>query len=45
MPTPLRSLRIDNERWDRLLARAEKDNTTVTAILRQLIDEYMKEDT
>src|SRR5699024_6951306 len=45
MPTPLRSLRIDDMRWERLLARAEKDNTTVTAILRQLIDEYLKEDT
>ena len=45
MPTPLRSLRIDNERWDRLLFAAEDNNTTISAILRQLIDEYLKEDT
>ena len=45
MPTPLRSLRIDDMRWERLLVAAENNNTTVTAILRQLIDEYLKEDT
>ena len=45
MPTPLRSFRLDDERWDRLLFAAEDNNTTITAILRQLIDEYLKEDT
>lgn len=43
MPTPLRSLRIDDERWDRLLFAAEDNNTTISAILRELIDEYLKE--
>ena len=43
MPTPSRSLRIDDERWDRLLFAAEDNNTTITAILRELIDEYLKE--
>ena len=43
MPTPLRSLRIDDERWDRLLFAAEDNNTNITAILRQLIDQYLKE--
>ena len=43
MPTPLRSLRIDDERRGRLLFAAEDNNTTITAILRELIDEYLKE--
>ena len=43
MPTPLRSLRIDNERWDRLLFAAEDNNTTISAIMRDLIDQYLKE--
>ena len=43
MPTPLRSFRLDDERWDRLLFAAEDNNTNITAILRQLIDQYLKE--
>src|SRR5699024_2705950 len=43
MPTPLRSFRLDDERWDRLLFAAEDNNTTISAILRELIDEYLKE--
>ena len=43
MPTPLRSLRIDDERWDRLLFAAEDNNTTISEILRELIDQYLKE--
>ncbi len=43
MPTPLRSLRIDDQRWDRLLIAAEDNNTTISEILRELIDEYLKE--
>ena len=43
MPTPLRSFRLDDERWDRLLFAAEDNNTTITAILRELIDDYLKE--
>ena len=43
MPTPLRSLRIDDMRWERLHVAAENNNTNITAILRQLIDQYLKE--
>ena len=43
MPTPLRSFRLDDERWDRLLFAAEDNNTTISEILRELIDEYLKE--
>lgn len=42
MVTPLRSLRIDDERWDRLLAKAEDEVTTASEIIRRLIDEYTK---
>ena len=44
MPTPLRSFRLDDERWDRLLFAAEDNNTTISEILRELIDQYLKED-
>lgn len=44
MATPLRSLRIDNERWDRLAFAAEDNNTTITAILKDLIDEYLEKE-
>lgn len=43
MATPLRSFRLDDSRWDRLTFAAEDNNTTVTAILRELIDGYLKE--
>ena len=43
MPTPLRSLRIDDMRWERLRVAAENNNTTISEILRQLIDQYLKE--
>lgn len=43
MATPLRSFRLDNERWDRLLFAAEDNNTTVAGILRELIDNYLEE--
>ena len=43
MPTPLRSLRIDDERWDRLLAKAEDEGTTASEVLRKLIDAYLEE--
>ena len=43
MPTPLRSFRLDDERWDRLLFAAEDNNTTISEILRELIDQYLKE--
>ena len=43
MPTPLRSFRLDDERCDRLLFAAEDNNTTISEILRELIDEYLKE--
>jgi len=43
VPTPLRSLRIDDERWDRLLAKAEDEGTTASEVLRKLIDAYLEE--
>lgn len=44
MPTPLRSLRIDDERWRKLTFSAEDNNTTITAILKDLIDEYLEKE-
>lgn len=44
MATPLRSFRLDDERWDRLLFAAEDNNTTITAILKDLIDEYLEKE-
>ena len=43
MPTPLRSLRIDDMRWELLHVAAQRKNTTVSEILRELIDQYLKE--
>ena len=43
MPTPLRNFRCDDDRWNRLTFVAEDNNTNITAILRQLIDQYLKE--
>src|SRR5699024_6573907 len=43
MPSPLRSLRIDDMRWERLHVAAENNNTTIIEILRELIDQYLKE--
>lgn len=43
MPTPLRNFRCDDDRWNRLTFAAEDNNTNITAILRQLIDQYLKE--
>lgn len=44
MITPLRSLRIDDERWDQLLIKAEGEGTTASEIIRTLIDEYTQEE-
>ena len=43
MPTPLRSFRCDDERWDRLTFATEDNNTTISETLRKLIDQYLKE--
>ena len=43
MPTPIRNFRLDDDRWKRLTIKAEERDTTITAILRELIDEYLKE--
>jgi len=43
VPTPLRSLRIDDMRWERLHVAAENNDTTISEILRELIDQYLKE--
>ena len=43
MPTPLRNFRCDDKRWNRLTFAAEDNNTTISEILRELIDEYLKE--
>src|SRR5262249_20596611 len=38
---PVRSIRIDDERWGKVTKAAEEDNTTNTEIVKRGIDEYL----
>lgn len=37
------TVHCDDDRWNRLTFAAEDNNTNITAILRELIDQYLKE--
>lgn len=42
MATPLRSLRIPNEVWDAAREKAEREGTTVTAVVLAALQRYVK---
>lgn len=42
--TPLRSFRIDDDTWQRARTRAEREGTTVTAVIVERLTEYANED-
>jgi predicted transcriptional regulator len=39
--TPVRHIRIDDERWGKVKKAAEEDNTTSTEIVKRAIDEHL----
>lgn len=39
--TTLRNVRIPDELWDAALARAEKDGTNVSEVVRELLQEWV----
>lgn len=39
--TTLRNLRVSDELWDAALAKAERDGTTVSEILRTLLQQWV----
>jgi len=38
---PVRSIRIDDERWGRVAEAAEEDGTSSTEIVKRAIDEHL----
>jgi hypothetical protein len=42
MNTPQRTIRIEDELWTAAAAKAEKENTTVTDVIRKALDAYVK---
>lgn len=42
MPTPMRAMRIPDEVWDAARERAERDGTTVTAVVLAALQRYVK---
>ena len=42
MPTPLRNLRIPDELWDAVRAKAEAEGTTVTAVFIAALQRYLR---
>jgi hypothetical protein len=40
--TPLRSFRVPDEVWKPALARAQREGTTLTAVLLETLEEYGK---
>ena len=41
MATPLRNFRLDNETWQQLKDRAQKEDTDASTIIRTLITRYL----
>lgn len=41
--TPMRSFRLDDERWSALRAEAERRGLTITDVLREAIDEHLRD--
>lgn len=41
MATPLRAIRIDDDRWSRLMAHARATGTTASETIRDLIDDHL----
>lgn len=41
MATPLRNFRLDNETWQQLKDRAQKEGTDASTIIRTLITRYL----
>lgn len=44
MPTPLRNVRVDDALWSAARQRAERDGTTVTAIVVDALERYVDSD-
>lgn len=42
MPTPLRAIRIHNNLWNQLKAKAKANGTDASEIVRQLISNYLE---
>ena len=42
MPTPLRNLRVPDELWDAVRAKAEAEGTTVTAVIIAALQRYLR---
>ncbi len=42
MPTPLRNVRIPDEVWQAALAKAEREGTTVTAVVLAALQRYVR---
>lgn len=43
-PTPIRTIRIDDELWDQAQAKAKRRRETVAAVIRRALLEYIEED-
>lgn len=41
MPTPHRTIRVPDEVWDRAVAKAAKDETTLSALINEFLKEYV----
>lgn len=39
-PTPIRNLRIDDETWAAALARAQEEDTSLSALMRGWLSDY-----
>ncbi|MBB5748566.1 putative DNA-binding protein [Micrococcus sp. TA1] len=42
MPTPLRNIRIPDELWQQLIAKAKEQDTDASTIIRQLITQWLE---
>lgn len=42
--TPVRTLRVDDPRWDKVKAAAAAKGVTATDVIRELIDEHLSDD-
>ncbi len=42
MPTPLRNVRIPDEVWDAAREKAEREGTTVTAVVLAALQRYVR---
>lgn len=42
MATPLRAIRINDELWEALKEKAESEGKDASAVIRQLVTEYLK---